>query len=32
MVDIYNSESMYKKNKYYYWDAIARKFSFFFFC
>ncbi|CAB4005826.1 Thioredoxin domain-containing 12, partial [Paramuricea clavata] len=23
MVDIYNSESMYKKNKYYYWDAIA---------
>ena len=23
MVDIYNAESMYKENKYYYWDAIA---------
>ena len=26
MIDIYNSESMYQENKYYYWDAIARKF------
>ena len=23
MVDIFNAESMYKENKYYYWDAIA---------
>jgi hypothetical protein len=32
MVDIYNTESMYKENKYYYWDAIGRKFSLPIFC
>ena len=32
MVDIYNAESMYKENKYYYWDAIGRKFSLPIFC